>query len=462
MIVAVSGGPDSVCLLDVLNALKDALAIELVAAHFDHGLRPGEDEADTRFVKRLSDAYGLPLETGKASGLTSGAPSLEEKAREARYRFLTEAKARRRAQKIAVGHTLNDQAETVLMRLLRGSGPSGLSGIPPAREGGIVRPLIDSTRHEVLAHLESRGLSYRVDSSNFKPSHLRNRIRLELLPLLKGYQPRIVETLGHVADVMRADEEWFSREAEDWVKREGQGGDDGVINVRLDRFSSLSRPFKIRVVRALLTRAGGSLRRISRKHLEAVAALSSGERPQAELHLPRGLRVRKAYGLLSFSPAPKGEPSDFMVRLETTGLREVEEIGCAVLIEREGGPVDFKGRGQDPRTAFLDADKLSFPLVLRNFRPGDRMVPLGMEGRKKIKDLFIERKVPLEERRRVPILTHQGRPVWVCGLKIDDRYKVTPRTKSILKVSIFGKGFGDGTSSLAGAARGGRHDGSAA
>lgn len=199
VVVAVSGGVDSVCLLDVLDKLRDELGVELFVAHFDHGLRPDDDEAETRFVKSLAASLDLPFETKKAfPSMLTGAGPLEERARNARYRFLEEVKEKFSAQKIAVGHNLNDQAETVFMRLLRGSGTSGLAGIPPVRDGHIIRPLIEISREEILTYIEQRGIKYLTDPSNFKTRFLRNRIRLELLPNLKQIQPRIIELLGRL------------------------------------------------------------------------------------------------------------------------------------------------------------------------------------------------------------------------------------------------------------------------
>jgi len=174
VIVAVSGGADSVCLLDILYSLKGVLGIELVVAHFDHGLRPGEDASETEFVKSLAASFNCDFVTKKAGpALKLGSASLEERARDVRYRFLSEVKEQFSAQKIATGHNLNDQAETVLMRLLRGSGPSGLSGIPPVRDTHIIRPLIEVTRIQIQSYLSSKGLSHITDSSNSETKHLR-------------------------------------------------------------------------------------------------------------------------------------------------------------------------------------------------------------------------------------------------------------------------------------------------
>ena len=239
VIVAVSGGPDSVCLLDILQELEDELMIELVVAHFDHGLRPGEDGVENRFVESLAVALNLPFEIKKADpDMGQGGASLEERARHARYQFLEEVKEKFSAQKIAIGHNLNDQAETVLMRLLRGSGPSGLAGIPPCREEKIIRPLIEITRGEIESYLELKGLTHMTDSSNLQACYLRNKIRLELLPRLREYQPRIVELLGRTADIMRNDEAWLAARAEEWVEGSTETRGDGEIRIPLSSHHS--------------------------------------------------------------------------------------------------------------------------------------------------------------------------------------------------------------------------------
>ena len=213
-ILGVSGGPDSVCLLHILHELRGELEIRLVVAHYDHGLREKEDEAETRFVRRLASSLALPFESEKASLLKEGiTSSVEERARNARYAFFESLKDKLCAQKIALGHNLNDQAETVLMRLLRGSGPSGLAGIPPSRENTIIRPLIEIRREEIESYLKSRELTYVIDSSNLQTDYLRNKIRLELLPRLLEYQPRLIDHLGQLASIIWGDNKYLETPA---------------------------------------------------------------------------------------------------------------------------------------------------------------------------------------------------------------------------------------------------------
>ena len=228
VVVAVSGGPDSVCLLHILHTLRKELGINLLVAHYDHGLRPGEDASETRFVTSLAESMAVPFETERAKSLLHRrTPSLEEAARNARYRFLEKVRREHDAQKIALAHQLNDQAETVLMRMLRGSGPSGLGGIPPCRDQVIVRPLIEVSRKEVEAYIKARKVSYVVDSSNLQASFLRNRIRLELVPLLEQYQPRLAERLAETAEILRMEDEYLEQIVTAWVDGESDTSPDG-------------------------------------------------------------------------------------------------------------------------------------------------------------------------------------------------------------------------------------------
>ncbi|MFC1581236.1 tRNA lysidine(34) synthetase TilS, partial [Thermodesulfobacteriota bacterium] len=404
--------------------------------HFDHGLRPEEDEAETRFVRRLALSMNLPFESAKGSlSPGEGATSLEERARDARYAFFEDLKMRLNAQKIALGHSLNDQAETVLMRLLRGSGPSGLAGIPPVRSGYIVRPLMDLTREEILSYLDLKNFSYVTDSSNLQTEFLRNEIRLEWMPRLLQIQPRLVEHLGHLASLLREENQYMDRKAEEWVDGAKIKGDGHGTAIPIPSFLALPVALRNRVTRCILKEAKKDLRRIDQGHIRAVYDLAAGEKPQGRLSLPQGLSVERTYDTLLISRIPPGEKPAFHYALEGPGETFIAEIGRSITISELQKKPD-QMTGALPETAYLDGDKLHFPLILRNFEPGDRFVPLGMTGHRKVKDFFIDLKIPSEDRATTPILFHKQRPVWICGLRIDDRFKVTPGTKKILKATL--------------------------
>jgi tRNA(Ile)-lysidine synthase len=436
ILVAVSGGADSVCLLDILHELRAELGITLVIAHYDHGMRPSEDLLESQFVQGLATAMNLPFETEKGSLLMEGSTSsIEERARIARYRFLEGAMNRFHAQKIAVGHTLNDQAETVLMRLLRGSGPSGLAGIPPMRGNTIIRPLIELKREEIESYLEARELSYATDSSNFETKYLRNKVRLHLLPLLLEYQPRLIEHLGQLADILNSENEYMERQAEDWVEKEGRQGADGEISVPLPSFKALSPPLRNRATRYLINKIGKKLRRIDYDHIQSILRLAKSDHPQGAIDLPQSLTVEKRYNALRFTAVKRQKPQEFCELIECPGTFFLGAIDRSITLVE----VDVDGNMKLENSqwiAHLDAGKIHYPLVVRNFRPGDRFIPLGMTGHKKIKDFFIDLKIPSEMRASIPIIVSQNIPVWICGYRIDDRFKVTPVTKKILKVNI--------------------------
>lgn len=436
VVAAVSGGPDSVGLLDVLHRLAPDLGLDLVVAHLDHGLRGAQDATETRFVRELAQSRGLAFETGRAPDLRQEQGALEERAREARYAFLERVRQKHRAQCIAVGHTLDDQAETVLMRLLRGSGPSGLAGMPPIREPGVIRPLIRVRHSQIQAYLGERGLSWCTDPSNLEPGCLRNRIRLELIPHLLGYQPRLVEHLADLADLLQEEDRYMEEAARQWldVHRDGASGEADVSFPR-EAWLSIAPGLQRRVLRQAVREAAGGLRSLHRVHVDAVMGLLREGRSQAGLDLPGGLRVWRVYDRIRFGyPSAQG-PSAYGASLPGPGTYAVEALGLHFILNERARAEVSSLRGP-PETAFLDAARLSYPLELRPVQPGDRFVPLGMRGHRKVKDFLIDGKVPQEARQRVPVLVSGGKVAWLCGHRIDDRFKVNEGTDRVLEVRM--------------------------
>ena len=435
IILAVSGGPDSVCLLHVLQAMANDLTLGLVVAHFDHGLRPLDDANETAFVHALAQSMNLPFETAKASQLKKkGNGSLQERAREVRYAFLERIRSQHGAQKIALGHNANDQGETVIMRLLRGTGPLGLTGIPPKRENRIIRPLIHLTREEILSYLKEQGLSFKSDRSNLDQTYLRNKIRISLMPLLHEYQPRLIEHLSHMADILREEGDYLDKEAHRWISREGSIS-EGQTSIPIQPLRLLPKAMRYRIIRRLLMDVRRNLRRINWNHVTASDNLIMSERPQGTLNLPRGIVVRKTYDTLVIGKESPFQSVHFHYVLEGPGrvyLEETNQTLSLAEISRESA-VDL---GRAPDTVYLDEAKVHFPLIVRNMRPGDRLMPLGMRGRKKLKNLFIDEKIPSEIRRKTPLLVSRESILWVCGYRMDERFRVTEDTKRILRATI--------------------------
>ena len=436
VVVAVSGGADSVCLLHVLHKLRKVLGIDLIVCHFDHGLRPDEDEEETLFVQMLAESLDLSFATEKAEGkLRAGAPSMEETARNLRYAFLTNRMHHFSAQKIAVGHTRNDQAETVLMRLLRGSGTAGLSGIPPVRDGVIVRPLIELTKEEIMGYLSREKIQYVTDPSNLNPDPLRNDIRLNILPLLKMRQPELVSILGKTAAILREERDWMETEARDWLTLQGRMEPYGKITIPLAEFNQLHDAKKNHVIREAIRSSGGGLGRITSKHIEAVKRVAEGENPHARIPLPGNQTCGKIYERLVFSSERIKRTGDFSFLIHKPGRFRMKEPPCIIRISECRRTISEPAM-DSAQTAFFDADRVTYPLTVRNARKGDRFIPLGMKGHKKLKNFFIDNKIPAEERKNIPILLTDNEIMWVCGLRVDDRFKVTSHTEKILKADI--------------------------
>ncbi len=433
IIVAVSGGADSICLMDILTALSVEMDIALVLAHYEHGLRPYEDEHETNLVKDYAGSLNLPFETERASGLNINFSSIEERARKLRYNFLERVRAKYNANKIAMGHNLNDQAETVLMRIMRGSGMTGLSGIPPVRDN-IIRPLIEVSRKDIIDYLECRHLEYATDSSNNDKRFLRNKIRLDLLPEMIKYQPRIIETLGNLAQNLRDENGFFEGQAEKWVYDRLEQDESGDFFLNINLLKELPSAFMRRILRIIIKRYKRTLHGFDLGHVEDIIVLISNTRSNVSIDLPGDLIVRKEYNRLIFHSAVSGTGS-FSYTIDGPGEIYIDEIKRNIRIE------EFENRDQaiiseDANTAFLDKALLSYPLTIRNFHPGDRFCPLGMTGHKKVKNFFIDLKVPPDTRKQTPILLKGDKIAWVCGYRIDERFKVTAQTEKVLKITL--------------------------
>jgi tRNA(Ile)-lysidine synthase len=431
--VAVSGGIDSVVLLDILASLREELAVTLTVLHLNHGIRGAEAARDQRFVQELSKRYSLPYlgqEVDVPAYRKEHPLSWQEAARELRYRFFEQAMETHKLDKVAIGQTADDQAETVLMRLIRGGGARGLKGIPPVR-GGYIRPLLEVWRQELLPYAEHKGLSFVQDSSNLKTDYLRNRIRHELLPALSEYNPSIKERLLHVAQVLGEDASFLDGLADEIAK--GICLVDEEVSLSIPSLISLPVALQARVLQRAFTSlvARGIL---EYPHLTSVMALIQGEGGNKRVALPGGYWARRSYDTLVLGKA--GERlAGMRGEIEITMPGKTRLEGLAMELEA----VMAKGRPDppaNPDTAFLDFQRLALPLRCRTFQPGDCFIPLGMESPKKLKNLFIDLKIPRAERLRIPLVISGDAICWVGGVRIDERFKIRPETKKTLKLHI--------------------------
>ncbi len=438
VVVAVSGGPDSVALLDVLLQLKDQLGIELHVAHLNHRLRGTQSDADAEFVRQLVSRLGLAAtvegrdvpEFIRKQGL-----SQEEGAREVRYQFLQEVAKGVGATKIATAHNLDDQAETVLFRLLRGAGRRGLSGIPSVRDGLFVRPLLGTSRKQIEEYLTQRGLSFRCDSSNADLSYTRNRIRHQLLPLLrKNYNPDIVTTLARTAEILRDEDEFLEEQTSQVHALSVKQKTNRKIILDINRLSDYHICLRRRVLRNILQQLLGKEGYPEFGQVEQLVQLAGSE--SGWIQIASEFRAQRYGNLLIMK---RGKVPPFQKKVGIPAETKIPELNAQIstqVLKAEQFREEFPQVGSQTQTAFLDLDTICGELQVRNRRPGDSFQPLGLEGHKKVKDLLIDRKMPKILRDEVLILTDREKIVWVIGIEINALCKLTPKTQRILKVQF--------------------------
>ena len=457
VLVAVSGGADSVVLLDLLVGLKDMYGLKMAVAHLDHGLRGRESRQDRRFVEQLAETYAIPCYSRKIDVAKIGIEqklSLEEAARNVRYSFLFDTADEHGFNRIATAHHGDDNAELVLMNLMRGSGPSGLSGMDyMSRNSRLVRPLLDVGRTEIMAYLNLRGLRFRLDSSNRDTVHLRNRVRLELIPLIESdYQKGFRRTVMRTARLIRDDEAWIGELVNPYYEKSVRASEPGRILLDIPVLRPYPQPLKRRIIRRALLHVKGDLKRVGWVHVDDISRLIDREKGRASLDLPGRVRVMKDRDILVFERkfrnlrtippfmiSRDAHDYDYAVHKPLKGFREVfiEDTGLVLRVSSMADLDSTTLRSSESSTAYLDMDCLNFPLSLRNARPGDRFRPLGMAGRQRVSRFLSQSDVPEAQRGETPVLVSDQDIVWVCGHRIDESYKVVSSTENILKVELF-------------------------
>jgi len=435
-LIACSGGADSVCLLHVLLELRKDWELELAVGHFNHKIRQESDE-DEKFVEKIARKYSLPFysisKDVKLYAEKRGI-NLEEAGRALRYNFLRKTTGITGSARIATAHTMNDQAETVLMRLLRGSGSRGLAGIFPVVDDIIVRPLLRVERKEVEYYLSRKEIAYRVDKSNFDPIFLRNRIRMELLPfLLENYEPGLVSSLGRTAEIISEEDAELEKiayeKAQTLIRAE-----EADISLDLVRLEKLSLALKRRVVRIFIRRLRKDIRDISFADVEAVLQLGRGK----EFRLEKGLVLKNEKGHL-ISRGALLPALDYKYEWDGKQILNIKEADLRFEVGKVKKAEMQKLAFNDKACIFLDWNKLSFPLIVRSRCPGDRYQPLGAPGRKKLKEVFREKSIPSQKRDRCPVFLSGDKIVWALGLPVSEHFKVTETTTDIFSITLKGK-----------------------
>ncbi len=490
VVVGVSGGPDSLCLLHVLHRLAPELGVRLHVGHLNHSLRGAEADADAEFVIQFASGLGLPCTVGRADVAAMASVlglSLEEAARHARYRFLAKVTASAGAHVIAVGHNADDQAETVLMHFLRGSGVAGLRGMSPKAQladyrliegaqataaGGhdtwsglwLVRPLLAVSRTDIEAYCVEQGLHPRFDRSNEDTTFFRNRLRHELMPILERYNPQVRRVLTHTAEGMAGDYDLLRADLDEaWARVIPQPQDSPVLDMPVSSSRASSRGGEISLdlavwrdlpiglqratIREAIRRLRASLRDINWEHVErAVWLAREGETGQAAT-LAAGLELQIGYRSLRIAEEGMARPYDLPqivgpVLLASPGVAQLPD-GWQVVVQhlqrsdlRGELPAGF-GSKLGAWVAYLDAEAVGSDLVLRPRVPGERFQPQGLAGhRVKLNEFMINAKTPKDARVGWPLLIGRGGIAWVCGLRVDQRAIVRPDTSTVWRVAF--------------------------
>ncbi len=442
VVVAVSGGPDSVALLHILIELRDGFGLQLHVAHLNHMLRGEHGARDAEFVAALARRLEVPCTCEErdvpAYQRASENSSLEDAARRVRYQFLNETADRVGATRIALGHMAGDQAETVLLHLVRGTGLSGLRGMLPVR-GRIIRPLLAVPRDEIEAFLNAKGTEYCSDETNASRRFARNKIRVDVIPLLqREFNPRVVDSILRTAQVVRSAEEWAEFELERSFERLVVDRDESGLSFSADALMDSPAMLRRLTVRRAIRECAVETLNLSLAQVEATEALLFAADRRGQISLPGGLLARRTEDRLEIRQEGGKESSEaWSLPVEVPGTYRIPDsnitLSCEIM-PRSGEPAGQPKTAPDE--AFMDWGRVTGHMVIRNRRPGDRFHPLGAPGSRKLKDFFIDIKVPQPERDRIPLLADEDGIICVLGYVIAERVRVQPETETLLHVVL--------------------------
>ncbi len=424
LIVTVSGGIDSVVMLDALMQLQAMWKFEIVVAHVNFKLRGKESDGDEQFVRRLAERYDLPFYSEQANTRKIAKQqqrSLQETARDIRYTFFDTLKKSLKADAIVTAHNANDNAETMLLNLLRGSGIDGVAGIPVQRDN-IIRPLLCVTRKEIVQYAKKKKLKFREDSSNSKDEYTRNYLRNNIIPKLEQrINPSLNETLLNEAEVFRS--------AANFANKETDNVYSNVVSsskIDIKKLSALDPFIQQSVVRRVMKEL-----RIEPSFIIISSILELAEHQKGTI-----VEINKTWiaERLSNEILIRGKSIDqtFLYVIEKAGTLTTDDFVFSV---KKSALPDNKN-GNDSSNEYVDAAKVKFPLTVRSWQKGDSFIPLGMKGKKKLSDFFGEKKLSSEEKKMIPIVESNREILWVAGKRLDERYKLTDSTTDVYQLSI--------------------------
>lgn len=434
ILIGLSGGPDSMALLYALLEIKEKIPFLIYIAHVNHGVRGKDADEDEKFVEELSKDLNIPYYSTKID--MEGYAKLhkmssEDAGRKLRYGFFREVLSKIGGGKIAVAHNKNDQAETLIMRFLRGTGIDGLGGME-YKSGNIIRPLLDISRDEIENYIEKNRIKTRLDKTNLVPIYNRNKIRLEAIPYIeKNFNPNIIDTLWRTSNIMSEDSNFLNKYSLNKYKEYMKTKKKDSIILDRNEFIKEDDAIKKRIIRHCINDLTGSLKGITSKHiLDIVELFDKGETGKS-INLINNIVSETSYDDIVIRLGNSEDRISYNYNLSLGKPIYIEETNFfieAKILPRSEAEINFKDRF----IKYFDYDKIEGGLCVRNRLRGDKFIPLGMNGMKKVKDLFIDEKVPLDKRETIPIVADDKNIIWVVGFRINEKYKITSSTKNVL------------------------------
>lgn len=442
ILVALSGGPDSLCLLNILKELREELDIEIGAAHLNHLLRGEDAFKDEEFVISTCKEMNIPyyvkrVDINKYS--KEHKLSSELAGRNVRYGFFDEILKKDGFNKIATAHNANDQAETIIFRLMRGTGLEGLGGIKVCREDKIIRPILCLTRKEVEKYIKEKNLNPRIDKTNFEKIYNRNKIRLDIIPYIQNnFNEDIVKTLNRMSLLIQKDNAFIERLCIKAYNEYCKRNTDSKFYILKKELFKEDQAIVTRIIRTALIEYSKSHYDFEMKHIYDILELSKKETGKG-INLPKNIYVENIYGDIKISSKMKEDikvdKTEFLLNKKSIGEDRIQfnnyEFEISVLKNKSTNLIDLK---ENKLVKYFDLDKINENILFRTRKNGDKITPLGMKGQKKLKDIFINMKVPKEERDLIPVICFDNYIAWILGLQISDNFKVTNNSKNILKI----------------------------
>nr|WP_207738500.1 tRNA lysidine(34) synthetase TilS [Clostridium sp. D46t1_190503_E9] len=443
VLVALSGGPDSVCLLHILYKLRNSLNIDIGAAHVNHMLRGQDAFNDEEYAKKICEEFNIDFyskrinidEIAKEKSI-----SHEMAGREERYNFFDFIKNTHNYSKIAVAHNSNDQAETVIMNMMRGAGIEGLCGIRSKRKGGIIRPILCLSRDEIENYCEDNNLNPRIDKTNLENIYSRNKVRLDILPYMKdNFNKDIIETLNRMTNLLQIDNDFIEKQCNNSYKKYCNNKNNHIV-ISKEAFL-LDKAIITRIIKKAFVEFTGKYNNFEMKHIYEVIELAKNSTNKKN-DLPNGIVAENVYGdiYLKNKSYDKKEYEEKEVLIGKDQLNkytsEFNKYNIDFKVIKDKNNIEFSN---NVLIKYFDYDKIKEKLIVRERKNGDKIIPLGMKGSKKLKDVFIDLKVPFEERDEIPILCFDNEIAWIVGYKVSDKFKITKETKNIIKITFIRK-----------------------